>query len=370
MAMAALGCRQLVGIDDDRPLLPDDASSGDEAGAVDGGGADRGAPNPGDDGSPGGDGGANADGGVDGAQNDGQAEEGGDGGVLACKTTGTADRRFVQWTLPPVIPPETNYVIDASGDTVLDKVTGLMWERKTSWPSVDPANAQAHCATLTAGGFKDWRIPTRIEALSILDYSQSYLLNPKVVGSQDTDALWTSSTLDVTTPTLKEGTFTIDLGLSFTSVVTASQVTDEVICVRSGCVAGVATRFVVGSQTARDAVTRLTWQRKVSATTMALADASAYCETFSGDGITSGWRVPTIRELASLFDETLSTFPLIDTAVFSTGNEVWSSTPAGPDVYTMSYADPSNDYILHESPCQDATCSGDTPFPVRCVHDP
>jgi hypothetical protein len=57
-------------------------------------------------------------------------------------------------------------------DVVLDEVTGLMWAKAQSQP-LSHDDAAAYCGGLSAGGYCDWRLPTRIEAVSILDLSRA-----------------------------------------------------------------------------------------------------------------------------------------------------------------------------------------------------
>jgi len=59
---------------------------------------------------------------------------------------------------------------DNGDGTVTDKITGLMWEKGSSGPYASWSQAVAHCPTLTLGGHNDWRLPTRIELLSLVDY--------------------------------------------------------------------------------------------------------------------------------------------------------------------------------------------------------
>jgi hypothetical protein len=81
---------------------------------------------------------------------------------------------WAEWPMPGTSPGAANYL--ATADTVTDKTTGLMWERGFS-AKVMYANAPAHCITLTAGGFSDWRMPTWIELVSLVDYGRS---NPAI----------------------------------------------------------------------------------------------------------------------------------------------------------------------------------------------
>jgi hypothetical protein len=55
--------------------------------------------------------------------------------------------------------------------TVIDCVTGLEWQRAVDTTTYTQAEAVAHCAGLTLAGYSDWRLPTRIELVTLVDYS-------------------------------------------------------------------------------------------------------------------------------------------------------------------------------------------------------
>ena len=80
--------------------------------------------------------------------------------------------------------------------------------------------------------------------------------------------------------------------------------------------------------TVYDTKTKLTWQQTASSAKYAWADAKTYC---AGLGTTlggTGWRVPTMKELQTVVDETRSS-PSIDPTAF-TGTPstfFWSSSP-------------------------------------------
>ena len=77
------------------------------------------------------------------------------------------------------------------------------------------------------------------------------------------------------------------------------------------------------SGTVVDNKSRLTWQRAVPTTMQNLADATNYCGTLG-----AGWRLPTIKELQTLIDDSQISPPRIDSVAF----------PSAPDVgfYTSS----------------------------------
>ena len=82
-------------------------------------------------------------------------------------------------------------------------------------------------------------------------------------------------------------------------------------------------RYQIASEEVLDTQTGLAWQRVSSAETMSWADAQAYCK-----GV---WRVPSMKELQTLVDETKAG-PAIDATGFAdvsaaSGYDYWSSSP-------------------------------------------
>lgn len=61
---------------------------------------------------------------------------------------------------------------EAKGDTVLDRATGLTWQRADDGRTRNWQQALAYCAGLHLGGLEDWRLPNVKELESIVDYSR------------------------------------------------------------------------------------------------------------------------------------------------------------------------------------------------------
>jgi hypothetical protein len=91
-----------------------------------------------------------------------------------------------------------------------------------------------------------------------------------------------------------------------------------------------------------DTVTKLLWQIAVNSTDNGQGAAVSYCSTLNLES-TTGWRLPTVKELASIVDYESPTSPMIDTAAFGiapTSNPYATSTivPAGGQAYAVSFA--------------------------------
>jgi len=77
--------------------------------------------------------------------------------------------------------PESRFTVGtgASSNCVTDNVTGLMWLKHQFALEMWLTNAISFCENLDGsdgrGGFDDWRLPTFMELVSLLDYSQ---INP------------------------------------------------------------------------------------------------------------------------------------------------------------------------------------------------
>ena len=68
-------------------------------------------------------------------------------------------------------PNVENYTDNHDG-TVTDNVTNLMWQQ-TPTGTFSRTAALAYCPTLTLSGHNDWRLPSLVELISIVDYGQN-----------------------------------------------------------------------------------------------------------------------------------------------------------------------------------------------------
>lgn len=72
--------------------------------------------------------------------------------------------------------PKGQYAI--SGDLLVDRKSGLVWQRGHSSVVVDHATATAYCQGLVLGGYSSgWRVPSKFELESVVDFSMG---NPAI----------------------------------------------------------------------------------------------------------------------------------------------------------------------------------------------
>jgi hypothetical protein len=69
-------------------------------------------------------------------------------------------------------PNPASYTDNLDG-TVTDNVTKLMWQKEQAPGYSTHTDALAYCSMLSLGAHRDWRLPSAIELVSILDYGQS-----------------------------------------------------------------------------------------------------------------------------------------------------------------------------------------------------
>ena len=78
---------------------------------------------------------------------------------------------MVRWD--QVLPAEQRFVVlpAFNSDAVLDKETGLVWEKSPQTTAVSSANVRLTCANKAVGGRKGWRLPSLPELASLVDPS-------------------------------------------------------------------------------------------------------------------------------------------------------------------------------------------------------
>lgn len=221
-------------------------------------------------------------------------------------------------------------------ESVTDSLTGLDWQRRSADAAASWSEAQAHCKLLKWAGKSGWRLPTRMELLSIIDYSKA---KPSVDGESFPDTspepYWTSSTSMYVPEPLGSAFWRVSFadGATFPGMVGSD--VGQIRCVRGGAppLAGGGTntcyRYELTETTARDIETGLTWERAASEQPLLRNDAAARCAALKSTA--APWRLPTIAELTSILDEKKVDAPRLDPVAFpagpaNQGDWTWSST--------------------------------------------
>jgi hypothetical protein len=219
---------------------------------------------------------------------------------------------------------------DPGDGTIVDNVTGLMWQ-KDDGGEMTWERAAEYARQLAVAGHHDWRLPTSHELFSILDEGRNPALNPAYFTRTAAEYWWSSET----PPNDPNRVWVTNSGGGIgphprTETLSAGGTKRfHARCVRdtSPRPAPPADRFAAnGDGTVTDRATGLAWQQAGSPADLTWEDALRYANALSLGGRTD-WRLPNIKELQSLNDESRVN-PSIDARVFPDARPVryWSST--------------------------------------------
>jgi Protein of unknown function (DUF1566) len=209
--------------------------------------------------------------------------------------------------------------------TVTDSITQLVWEKAAEDVNFSLDAAAQHCAEFSAslvGGHDDWRLPTRRELVSILDYGDEKTLPEEFTSFSG--FYWSSNEVAID----PDRAWVVWTSNGFIGYALKTQQTDgRALCVRSEQPIP-APSFLNLGQVVLDQTTGLFWQRQAATADMTWSNALQHCEEIEIDG-KSDWRLPSAKELLSLVDDTRSG-PAIDQSIFpeTQSRPYWSSTPS------------------------------------------
>jgi hypothetical protein len=210
------------------------------------------------------------------------------------------------------LPNRASYTANADG-TVTDNVTGFTWEGTPDASTFTNAGAATYCSGKTPLG--TWRLPSRLELVSILDatVARPAPLSDAVFKDMAAGPYWTSR---------------VQNGLaSFVNFINGF--TDEkdagglyhARCIRSSPPRCYPKRYTVQSGgVVLDNATGLSWQQTPGSAIASGATAMTYCA-----GLGSGWRVPSINEAQTIFADDGTTDPTAFPAGVTAW--LWTSTP-------------------------------------------
>ena len=252
-----------------------------------------------------------------------------------------AVEKWARWPMPNVrlagLPNPHSYDTQTPG-VVVDRVTGLTWQRNLPEKFYTFQEAQRQCDRLDLAGHRDWRLPSRIELVSLLDTTR---IQPSIdmaaFPNTPIDWFWTSS-LAADNPSAAWYVY-FYFGYPKTDDMTNSF---SVRCVRSERPpAPLGAHYDVRAHEILDLATGLRWQRSVAPKPLPFRAADAYCAHLklgarqdakhdTPHDTQKGWRVPTLVELITLIDEGASA-PMIDATAFP-------DTPAEPFWTSSTFA--------------------------------
>ena len=236
-----------------------------------------------------------------------------DGECVACPTPG-----YASWPMPneadSTVRPSSYRV---EGAIVVDQVTGLTWQREVDPETRATAEAVVYCEDLILEGRDDWRLPRRIELVSLLQPRSSPTIDSDAFPETPTDYFRSSTHA----ANADDRSWSVYFGAALVIVGSAATTSAYARCV-SGEVIALDPQFELMETVAADRGTELIWRRDVQ-TAASLQDAEDICSVIDG----SAYRVPTLKELLTIVDDA-KLEPAIDQGIFSISDTLtfWTST--------------------------------------------
>jgi hypothetical protein len=244
------------------------------------------------------------------------------GATGECLESSCGSHKWACWRMPnpassPASVPNHQRYTDLGNGAVRDDITCLVWEKANPENVGDWQANVDRCASLASSeyaGFDDWRLPTRVEMASIVDVTRGRTGYPEILevtsgyyatgswwmetitGQDDAGRHWGYGTNGFTSNSILMGDMLVARCVRGNG---RGEAADELAMEPPGhyTVTGTAPDAEV-----LDNYTGLTWQQGFSPSLVAWSEAPAYCSSLNLGGHT-GWRVPTLNELASTVNE-------------------------------------------------------------------
>ena len=213
------------------------------------------------------------------------------------------EARFIDLPINPVFSR-------VNGNIVKEEQSNLYWQDNIAAKTTIEkfAEAESYCAALVLDEIDSWRLPTYNELLTIVNYERR---SPSVYDTfQNTNdkEYWTQ-----TKKAENEGLYRWTIHFKRGAVHFATGAYPTYISTNHNvrCVSDEFAKkrlkerdFSKSGDVVTDNIHRLLWQDTLNTKVdkYSFAEADAYCDNLSLGGLTSGWRVPTVKELASVID--------------------------------------------------------------------
>jgi hypothetical protein len=233
----------------------------------------------------------------------------------------------------PTFGEDSDYTInppaytDNGNGTVTDQVTGLVWQQ-TDGGEMTWSNAVTYCQNLELAGYADWRLPSGHELFSIFDHDHNPALLTATFPTNNAEYWWTANEQvgDSTKAWVVNAGGGIGAHPKSETISAGGTKRFHARCVRNIPVSMPISFTANGNGTVTDSNTGLVWQQGEVTPTVTWVAALTYCKNLSLGNHTD-WRLPNIKELRSISDDTRSGSPL-DSTYFPgvQAARYWSST--------------------------------------------
>lgn len=207
------------------------------------------------------------------------------------------------------VPSPVQRQFSLSEDVATDTLTGLSWQRRADPARRTLAQARAHCDQLSQAGLR-WRLPGRIEMVTLLDASRTPAIDDGVFPDTPDDYFWSTSHPGGD-PSSAYGFY---FGQGETVVARAENASAHARCVSGS--RQPSREWIESERGLTDPGTGLVWRALPAR--MPVESAARECSERAG-------RLPTIYELQSLVDEGQRRFRLPSVSGDDVG-AVWSVT--------------------------------------------
>ena len=239
-----------------------------------------------------------------------------------------------------ILPP---YFIDNGNGTVTDTVTGLMWQ-KTDGGEMTIENAVQYCDTLSLAGYTDWHLPKAHESFSILNLQYvNPSLDTSIFTFNNAEYWWTANRQanDSTKIWVTNAGGGIGNHPKAETISAGGTKSFHVRAVRYPVPFDTLPAHFTdnGDGTITDHFTNLVWQKSPYHDSLTWENALHYADTLTMLGDTD-WRLPNIKELQSINEETLIN-PSLNRTYFdvNSSSKYWSSTSLPNQITKAWYLD-------------------------------
>ncbi len=211
------------------------------------------------------------------------------------------EARFIDLPINPIFSR-------VNANIVKEEQSNLYWQDNIAAKTTIKkfADAQSYCETLTLNEIDSWRLPTYNELLTIVNYERHQPSVYDIFQNTNDKEYWTQ-TKSAANESLYRWTIHFKRGnvhYATGAYPTHFSTTHNVRCV-SDEFANKRLKerdFSKNGDVVTDNIHGLLWQDSLNTKVdkHSFSEADAYCDNLSLGDLTSGWRIPTVKELASL----------------------------------------------------------------------